>query len=142
MKRMERMSPRRLTTMVALALATTGCAMMGKRSAEADGVQIRVQNNLIPGTSLSVSVLPSVGPRIQVGFVAPSETKNLRFDPGTPAGPYRLFAETTEGAAIASRQFYLATVRAVEWNVSLNTVRLLETIAQSSRREARGEGTT
>ena len=115
----------RVKATIALLLAATavaGCASASQRSADSDPLEIRVRNNLIPPTSLTISLLPAVGTRAFVGVVSPSQTKTLEYALATPAGPYRLLAETTDGSAMASRQFMIPSDNGVEWNLSLNRI--------------------
>ena len=109
---------------MALLLAGTAaaCASTSQRSVDPDPLEIRMRNNLIPPTSLTISLLPAAGPRSFVGLVSPSETKTLELDLTTPAGPYRLLAEATDGSAMASRQFMITNDDGVEWNLSQNRI--------------------
>jgi hypothetical protein len=100
---------RRGVVVMTMLAAATGLACGSLRLGGNDGraVEIRVQNNLTPPTSLSISLLPAAGARRFVGVVAPSETKTLRVDPPPESGAYRLLGEATDGSALASRQFAL-----------------------------------
>ena len=114
----------RVRATIALLLAGTAaaCASASQRSADADPFEIRVRNNLVPPTSLSISLLPSVGSRSFVGLVSPSQTKTLEYDLTAPAGTYRLLAEATDGSAMASRPFVIPSDNGVEWNLSMNQI--------------------
>ena len=109
---------------IALLLTSMGaaCASASQRSADTDPLEIRVRNNLIPPTTLTISLLPAVGTRSYVGVVSPSQTKTLEYDLAVPAGQYRLLAEATDGSAMASRQFVIPSDNGVEWDLSLNQV--------------------
>lgn len=111
------------TALVGTGVAAPACASRGARGG-GQAVEVRVRNSLIPATSLTVSMLPATGVRWQVGFVAPSETKSLRVERSL-IGMHRLLAETTDGSAIASRQFSGSDVTAVEWDVGMNSLRVI-----------------
>ena len=106
-----------------LAVATPACATRGSQSGAGD-MQVRVQNTLMPPTSLTVSLLPATGARRMLGVVTPSDTAVLRVD-GPVIGMQRLIAETTDGSAIASRTFTASETAVVEWNVGMNIIRVI-----------------
>ena len=115
-------------THLLLALAVSGCAATRPAVADAeDATHIRVQNNVMPPTQLTVSLIPVTGSRQMVGFVGSSETKTLELPSDPPAGPVRLLAETTDGSALASRQFTILDGETVVWDVSANMVSVLAT---------------
>ena len=114
----------RVQAVIALLVAGTaaGCASASQRSTDDQPLEIRVRNNLMPPTSLSISLLPSSGARSFVGLVAPSQTKTLEYDFPAAAGMYRLLAEATDGSALASRAFVMPSDNGVEWDLALNQI--------------------
>lgn len=114
----------RATMALLVAGTAAACASASQRSADPNPLEIRVRNDLMPPTSLTISLLPAEGARSFVGVLSPSETKTLELDLATPAGPYRLLAEATDGSAMASRQFMLTSDAGVEWNLSHNRIRV------------------
>jgi hypothetical protein len=116
---------RRAVAIMTLLATASGlaCASLNLGGSDGRAVEIRVQNNLTPPTSVSISLLPAAGARRFVGVVAPSEAKALQVDPPPESGAYRLLAEATDGSALASRQFALTEGRRIEWTLSTNSVR-------------------
>ncbi len=111
----------------ALLLAACAAAVPGAADAE---LLIRVQNNLVPPTSLTVWAVPATGTRQMLGTVDPSTTATLRFDPAPAAGQYRLMAETTAGTEIVSNPVVLSDAAVVQWDLSSNIATVTETRVQ------------
>lgn len=123
------------TTLLCALFVTAGCATTPETdvtTSESPGaltetaVSFEVENDLMPPSSLTISLVPQTGARQVLGVVQPSETTVLRFEPRVPAGPYRLVGETTSGTTITSREFVLGNAERVEWDVNLNTIRVLQ----------------
>ena len=87
---------------------------------------LRVENNLIPPTSLSVYAVPEVGSRSLVGAVEPGATATLRFNPMAGTGQFRFVAETTAGNEIASNPVTISPGATVRWDVSANIATVVE----------------
>lgn len=87
-----------------------------------DQVAVRVQNNTISPTSVTVYAVPETGVRQMLGLLNPSETKTFTFDPTAATSQYRLVAEATGGAELVSREFSFAGTTGVVWDMSLNSV--------------------
>ncbi len=99
-----------------------GCASTGENSGVAD-VQVEVVNDLIPPTSLSIWVVPSIGGRDMLGSVPPGATRTLGYNMVTASGEYRLQGETTAGDEIWSNPFILSESDAtVVWDLSANSI--------------------
>lgn len=113
------MLPKRLAGHALIALLMT--ALAGCASTPAGGgvneVVVRVNNNLIPPTSLSVYMVPEVGARRLLGTVPPGSDRTLRFNPIGAGGTYRLVGETVGGTDIPSTPFSLAGAAVVNWDV-------------------------
>ena len=99
-----------------LMTALAGCASTPAGGA-ANEIAVRVNNNLIPPTSLSVYMVPDVGARRLLGTVPPSSNRTLRFNPVGVGGTYRLVGETVGGTDIASTPFSLTGAGIVNWDV-------------------------
>lgn len=103
--------------------ATQAGAEAGAAVAPAEGeVVVRVQNNVIPPTSLTVWAVPETGVRRMLGVMQPSETKTFTFEPSLPNTQYRLVAQATAGSELVSREFTFAGVSGVTWDMSLNVI--------------------
>jgi hypothetical protein len=89
-------------------------------------VTFRVQNNLVPAASLTISLIPAAGSRRTIGVVGPSRTEELRVPRGSDADPHRLMAEVGSGPATTSRQFAIVNASVVEWNVGANILNVSE----------------
>ena len=103
-----------LIVLVMTALA--GCASAPAGGA-ANEVAVRVNNNLIPPTSLSVYMVPEVGARRLLGTVPPGSNRTLRYNPVGVGGTYRLVGETVGGTDIPSTPFSLTGAGVVNWDV-------------------------
>lgn len=111
---------RRLAPLVALFLVLfpTACATAG--AGEGDGgVAIRVDNNLIPPASLTVSIVSvDTGFERLLGTITPGSQKSFRFEPVGASGRYRLVGETVSGTEIPSTPFVLTDSEAiVNWDL-------------------------
>lgn len=113
----------RLTMGTALTLALVACAGSpeGEEPAE-PSVQIRVVNELIPTTALTVHLVEA-SDRELLGTVVPSGQRTFRHYPGVMEGAsFRLLAETGSGREITSQPFTLEPDVRLEWDVQANTV--------------------
>lgn len=118
---------------VVLLIALGGCApgaaadpvpaaTPGAAAAVAEGSKVvRVQNNLIPPTSLTIYAVPQTGVRQMLGVLQPSETRSFTFEPAA-VGQYRLVAQATAGSEIASREFTFAGTSGVVWDMNSNMI--------------------
>lgn len=98
------------------------CALAGSGDGEDAGrLAVRVENNLIPPTSLSVFAVSDLGARRLAGVVRPGETTTLSF-PGEVAEQYRFSAETAGGREIVSDPVTLGPGDLVVWDVSANLI--------------------
>ncbi len=124
---------------VVVAMAAAGlfaCARAGgggRESAEASGsgISIQVTNDLIPGTSIVVWVVPEVGNRQRLGPVPPNGRRSFQYSPrleteiylvAVPEGP----ASGTMGPVSERRStpFPVTRVQSVTWSVSAMNVRI------------------
>ena len=88
-------------------------------------VTVRVENNLVPASTLTISLLPAEGARRAVGVVPASSTQEFRVPVGTSTDPHRLFAEPPNGPAYSSRTFTVSSAARVEWNVGQNALNVV-----------------
>lgn len=108
-------------TLVLVLASSAACASAptdAEQDAEAD-VVVRVQNNQIPPTAVTVSVIePGAGEDTLLGTVAPNQSEDFRYDPADfRTGTFRLRATGTAGEEILSEPFTLTAATAVEWDV-------------------------
>ncbi len=124
-----------LSSLVLLLALLTGCgarqepvkAGVAPAAAGAEGVAIRVNNNTVPPTTLTVSVAPENGVRQLLGTVTPGDTQTFTYTPtALRTSRFQLIGETTAGAEIVSRPFTLVDAAAVVWDVNLNTINVIE----------------
>lgn len=96
------------------------CATGGTGAAGEGSTLLRVENDLIPSTSLTVYAIPEVGARTRVGVVNPGATATLRFNPLAAGGQYRFVAETTAGGEIVSNPVIFSPGATIEWSLNSN----------------------
>lgn len=120
----------RLVLSVAVTMLVAACAAgaaPGTGGADSESVSIRINNNLIPPSAITVYAVPQTGGRQLLGNVSPSSIQTFRYNPvGLTSGQYQILAQTTGSGEIVSREFTLVDVAAVEWDMSLNTIKLTE----------------
>jgi hypothetical protein len=112
----------RRSVLLALLPLALGSCLFGRGSRDEPTVTVRVRNNLVPTSALTISLIPTTGSRQVIGTVDASSTSELRFTSSSTGDPHRLLAEASNGTATASRLFTLATAETVEWNVGTNTL--------------------
>ena len=124
-------------SVAAMLLGLAACA--GSRAAPGDNgrepARVRVFNNLIPATYLTISIVTSNGVRYALGNVSGSETKVLRFPQQAPGVQYQLSARTTDRYVLTSRPFSFGEGRVVEWDLRQNTIRGIEESSPFSREQ-------
>ena len=135
MQRRPRSSTTRTPLLRAAALATgliavAGCATTQPADLDVggadDALAIEIQNDVLPPRPLTVTLVPENGTARMIGIVSPAQTRTLTVDPEPAAGRFRLMAETTGGADIYSDPFTLGDVERVIWDLSPNSVRVIE----------------
>jgi hypothetical protein len=95
----------------------------GRRTA----VVIDVVNDMIPGSTITVYLVPQTGIERMLGTVIPSGRQQLRYQGLPPVGEHRLMARTTSGARIVSNTLVMDGVTGLEWNLASNLVRITST---------------
>lgn len=112
--------------MVALFAALSGgCAAAGTGAAGGE-VAVRVQNNLIPPTTLTIYAVPETGARRLLGSVTPNSTQTFTFLPGAGV-QHRFMARTTAGAEVVSNPVPVSPGATVRWDVQSNVAAVVET---------------
>jgi len=102
------------------ACATGGGA--SARSVAGATASLRIQNDLRPGTPVTVRISSTTGFRRVLGTVPPQSTRTLTVDERSFTGQYRLVAQSTDGKEIESQQFTLFANATVSWNLFNNTL--------------------
>ena len=122
---------RRLTVMFVLPAFGLVSACAAPRAGQAvntgdDAITIQVQNNTIPGTTVSVSAVSESGGRARLGTVLPGAERTFTYRPGGSGVEYRLVAERTgAGAAQLVSQPILpseSTNGVVRWELNTNNI--------------------
>lgn len=116
-------SPLRATAFVIIVAAFStfqGCASAAPGSAEM--VSVRVNNDLIPPTAITVHAnqTSGAGVRRRVGDVEPGATRTLTFAPGSFGGEFVFTARTTAGQEIVSNPIVITPPESLEWRLSAN----------------------
>lgn len=127
-----RLAHSRLLTLLSLGLAACASGAgggAGEVSAEAeptgDQISIQVTNDLMPGRTVVVWMIPETGSRRRLGSVPPNGLGSFNYLPGIRSMDYRLVAEKDGGGRETSTQFALVGVSGVRWNLSDPNVRLV-----------------
>jgi hypothetical protein len=115
-----------------LSLGLAACASKGagagaemSEGAEASGDQISVEinNDLLPGRTVVVWMVPQTGSRRRLGSVPPNARRSFQYPPLARSTDHVLVAEIDGGGRETSMPFTLVGVSALSWNVSNPTVR-------------------
>jgi hypothetical protein len=127
---MEKGSMLRAAATLALLLAFAACAparvapegaTIAAAADEDRELVVRITNDLIPPTVLTVWLVPEAGARRMLGTVTPQDTISFPID-AFAAGRHRLLARTTAGAEITSELFTPPVPGVIRWNVRMNLV--------------------
>lgn len=110
----------RLVILLVLPLLVAACAST-RENAPGSEVSVRVENDLIPPTTLSVYAIPESGSRQLLGVVRPSQTQTLTFRPSFP-GQFQFVAETTGGQEIVSNTISLGQGDGAVWSINSNII--------------------
>jgi hypothetical protein len=103
-----------------LLVGVSACGMGSSRS-EGPTTTLRVENELIPSTSLRIYAVSANGGRTLVGSVSPGASTSLRFNTINRAGgEYQFVAEIPLGNPIISNPVSMGPGDTVLWNVRSN----------------------
>jgi hypothetical protein len=102
------------------ALVVGGCASGGSGAAHMNAVTVRVLNDRIPSTMLTIYAVPEGGIRILLGSVAAGDTAT--FDFTAFGGQYRFLARDLGGNELVSPPFTAMPPDIVDWRLQSNMV--------------------
>lgn len=112
---------------LALALLP-GCASSGAEAdAAATTIQVRVDNNLVPATTVNVYAAQEGGTRTRLGSVMAGTRETFRFRPIVSSGTHMLVADPPgPGDELTSRPLILPLDGSaiIEWNLLNNDVNI------------------
>ncbi|MGQ0815345.1 MAG: hypothetical protein ACT4O1_12955 [Gemmatimonadota bacterium] len=118
----------KLGGVVLISLLLGSCASAGTSGPQVQ-LPIRINNNLIPPSSLTIFLVPASGIEHNLGDVIGSGQHQLMFRGLPPSGEYQLVARRSDGRAMASRVIVLdQNVTAIHWDLQQNFLEL--TIAE------------
>lgn len=113
-------------------LALTGCASGGSGGEAAvvpDGgenrVSIAINNDIMPGTTVTVFIVPEVGSRRRLGSLGSITRRTFTYSVIDRSLDYRLVAEVDGARDRESLPFTLIGVTGVQWAVSTSNARLI-----------------
>lgn len=107
----------------AVGLASAACASGGRERDSGAEVVILVENNLVPGRTVTLLAAPEGRPRTVLGSVAPGETGTFSLRTRLIPHRYRLIAELSNSARLVSRLIQIVSDGAtIRWNLELNMV--------------------
>jgi hypothetical protein len=121
---------RRRTRLVVAGAALFLAACASAPAGAARTVNIVIENNLIPGGTVTVYLVPQAGIERLLGTVTSSGRQNLTYRGLPPVGEHRLVARTTSGRSIISNTFVMDGVLGLEWSLASNFVRVTATQAR------------
>lgn len=107
--------------MTLLLLTLAACAPARTAAGETGALQVIVENNLLPSSSVTVWLVPEAGARQLLGTVSPQATQTFRFDP-RPATQYRFRAQPATGVEVVSRPFSPVPEGSLRWEMNANQV--------------------
>lgn len=102
---------------------STGANQGGIRSMSGGAAEVRIINDLMPPTSLTIRIIPTVGTTTTLGLVNPQETATLVYPNATTAGSYVLAATTQDGVTLRTDSFSFPPEGGVTWDVYRRTLR-------------------
>jgi hypothetical protein len=109
--------------LLAITVSLSACASAaGRRSEAANRISVRVRNDLVVPSVLTVFIVDDLGTRRLLGNVPAGATTTLSYDPPLASGRYRLVARTTSGAEISSPPITVTAGETVVWRLSTNIV--------------------
>ena len=130
--RKTRLAHSRLLALLSLGLAACASGAggpAGEVSAEAeptgDQISIQVVNDLVPGQTVVVWMVPETGSRRRLGSIPPNGRGSFNYLPGVRSMDHRLVAEVNQRAGETSIRFRLVGISGVQWNLRDPNVRLV-----------------
>jgi len=130
--RKTRLAHSRLLALLSLGLAACASGAGGRAgevSADAeptgDQISVQVTNDILPGRTVVVWMVPETGSRRRLGSVSPNARGSFNYLPGARSMDYRLVAEVDGGGRETSLRFTLVGISGIRWDVSDPNVRLV-----------------
>lgn len=90
----------------------------GEPEAAGDEVTVEIHNDVVPGSTIVVWIVPETGNRQRLGSIPPNGRNTFRYRPVTPSLDHRLVAEVDGASDERSNPFTLVGVSRVRWEVS------------------------
>src|SRR3569833_394734 len=88
------------TGAVALALATSSCAMMHRARSSRPGLQVVVGNDVRPARDVVIYLQRPNGVKLRLGTVESDSTRTLTYPSHLDQGEYRLVAQDDAGVVV------------------------------------------
>ena len=101
----------------------TACATNPASGPQID-LSIRVNNNLIPPTSLTIYLVPRAGIERNLGSIVGSGRHTLNYRGLRLSGEYQLVARTSRDTSMGSPIMVLDNVTGIDWDLQRNYVTL------------------
>ncbi len=130
--RKTRLAHSRLLALLSLGLAACASGAGGRAeevSAEAeptgDQISVQVTNDIVPGQTVVVWMVPETGSRRRLGSIPPNARGSFNYLPGARSMDHRLVAEGDGRGRETSIRFRLVGISGVRWALSDPNVRLV-----------------
>jgi hypothetical protein len=98
-----------VTGAFALALGTSGCAMMHGARAGRPGLQVVVGNDVRPARDVVVFLQRPNGVKLRLGTVESDSTRTLTYPSHLDQGEYQLVAQDSAGVLVVSQRVSLSS---------------------------------
>lgn len=108
------------------AVVALGCATSpSEKAAQGHAVSIRVENDLIPPSDVTIWLRTGDGASVLLGGAPPGRRRAFEFRERLLSGNFQFIATTGDGRTIRSRQFTLFPGSAVRWRMQRNMLEVL-----------------
>jgi hypothetical protein len=106
-------------------VAAGACASAERQASTGEDrtVQVTVENDLQPPTSVTVYIGEQIGTRRTLGDVGPLDTRTFSFELPSRTGNYRLVARTTSGEQLQSDPITVFAGEGIRWQLQGNVLR-------------------
>ena len=121
----------RTTAGFAATLLLVACASTQK--GPTTSVDVHIENNLIPPSTVTVYFVPEAGIERMIGTVVPATTKTLQYRGLQPVGEYRLVARGTNNSNVVSSVVVMDNVAAIDWSLATNYLQVVATRTGSEK---------
>lgn len=113
-------------------LALTGCASGGGGGeaaavpgVEGNRISVAINNDIVPGATVTVFIIPELGARRRLGAVGPNSRRTFQYSPTQRNLDYRLVGDVQGGRDRESLPFTLIGVTSIQWDVTSSSARLI-----------------